>query len=45
MLSFSIDNVEKIDAEEGTTNALIRGVVDGLKKNGHKVGGFHAYVT
>ena len=31
--------------EEGTTNALIRGVLVKMRMNGHNIGGFQAYVT
>ncbi len=31
--------------EEGTTNALIRGVANGVKKRGFQIGGFEAYVV
>lgn len=41
----SINNLEKKDDEEGTSESLIRGVVSKLKENGYQVGGFNAYVT
>jgi len=31
--------------EEGTTTALVRGVLAGIQKKGYQVGGFDAYVT
>ncbi len=31
--------------EENSSSALIRGVVAGMAKNGHKIGGFKAYTT
>ena len=31
--------------EEGTTRALIRGVADGMRRNGYRIGGFDAAVT
>lgn len=40
-----ISEVTKDDAEEGTTTALIKGVVAGIKDYGFNIGGFTAYVT
>ncbi len=37
--------LQKVRSEEGTTEALIRGVLAGLQERGYKVGGFTAYVT
>ena len=34
-----------IKAEENSSEALIRGMAAGFKKNGHKIGGFKAYTT
>lgn len=45
MITVDISELEKKDKEEGTSAGLIRGMAYGLKKNGHKVGGFKAYVT
>lgn len=45
MITVDVSDMEKKDAEEGTSAGLIRGMVYGLKKNGHEVGGFRAYVT
>lgn len=45
MINISLDDLSKKDNEEGTTEALIRGVVAKLAENGHKIGGFKAYVT
>ena len=45
MITVDLSELEKKDAEEGTSAGLIRGIVYGLKKNGHQVGGFQAYVT
>ncbi len=45
MITVDLSELEKKDAEEGTSAGLIRGMVYGLKKNGHQVGGFQAYVT
>ena len=45
MISVKLDNLEKKDSEEGTTLALVKGVLAGIKKRGGKVGGFKAYIT
>lgn len=45
MITVDLAQLEKRDAEEGTSAGLIRGMAYGLKKNGHEIGGFQAYVT
>ena len=45
MLTASLDNIEKDPAEEGTTIALIKGVIFAMQQAGHKTGGFDAYIT
>lgn len=45
MVTVSLNELEKKEEEEGTTAALIRGVLAKIKENGHKVGGFQAYMT
>ena len=45
MITVDLSELEKKDAEEGTSAGLIRGMAYGLKKNGHKIGGFQAFVT
>ncbi|SER08964.1 galactokinase [Lachnospiraceae bacterium NE2001] len=45
MISFSLNDIEKQDNEEGTTLALIKGVIAGCKNRGYAIGGFSAYVT
>ena len=45
MITIPLDELDKRDCEEGTTNALIRGVIAKTKENGHAIGGFNAYVT
>ncbi|MCR5118725.1 MAG: galactokinase [Lachnospiraceae bacterium] len=37
--------LDKMPAEEGTTSALVRGVLAGLHQRGYKVGGFKTYIT
>lgn len=44
-IKVSLGNLEKIDEEEESTTALIRGVLAKIKENGHAVGGFKAYIT
>ena len=45
MITISLDDLNKIDSEEGTTHSLIRGVIAKVKENGYKIGGFNAYIT
>lgn len=45
MITVDLTDLEKKKSEEGTSAGLIRGMAYGLKKNGHKIGGFQAYVT
>ena len=45
MISFSIDDISKNDNEEGTTVALIKGVLAGCRDRGFSIGGFNAYIT
>lgn len=45
MITIQLDELAKKAEEEGTTNALIRGVLAKMKRNGHAIGGFQAYVT
>lgn len=40
-----LSDLEKKEEEEGTSIGIIRGMIYGLKKKGHKIGGFQAYVT
>ena len=40
-----ICDTEPRDNEKNTSSALIRGMADGFKKNGYKLGGFKAYMT
>ena len=45
MITISLDDISKKDDEEGTTIALIKGVLAGLKDRGNEIGGFDAYIT
>ena len=44
-VSLDLSETEVNPAEEGTTAALIRGVADGMKQAGYRIGGFDAVVT
>ncbi len=41
----SLNDLQKRNEEEGTTEALIRGVLAGVEKNGYRIGGFRTFVT
>ena len=45
MVEVDVNDLEEKYEEEGTTAALIRGVVAKVKEEGYNVGGFEAYVT
>ncbi len=45
MITVDLSDLEMRKSEEGTSAGLIRGMAYGLKKNGHSVGGFQAFVT
>ncbi len=45
MITLSLDDLEKKCEEEGTTIALIKGVIARTKQCGYKIGGFKAYIT
>ena len=45
MITISLDDTSKKDEEEGTTLALIKGVIAGCQNRGYKIGGFNAYIT
>ncbi|MDE7252353.1 MAG: galactokinase [Acetatifactor sp.] len=36
---------EPVESEKESTISLIRGVVEGMRQHGHKLGGFQAYIT
>ena len=40
-----LDELNVVESEKNTTNALIRGVAKGFKDRGLKIGGFRAYAT
>lgn len=44
-ITLNLNDLEKKDGEEGSSLALLRGMVYGLKQKGYTVGGFKAYVT
>jgi len=41
----NLNETEPVKGEEGTSTALVRGVVRGLKDRGYTFGGFTAYIT
>ena len=45
MTNIDLSDLELREDEKGSTPALIRGVLRGLKDNGYKLGGFNAYIT
>ena len=45
MIEILLDDLEVKKEEEGTTLALIKGVLFGVKERGYKIGGFKAYIT
>ena len=45
MTNIDLSDLELREDEKGSTPALIRGVLKGLKDNGYKLGGFKAYIT
>lgn len=45
MITVDLNDLAKKDSEEGTTLALIKGVLAGVKERGGKVGGFQTYIT
>ncbi len=44
-ISIDISSTEIVKSEENSTLALVRGVANKLKEDGHKIGGFNAVVT
>jgi galactokinase len=45
MITIPLNNLEMKESEKGTTTALIKGVLSGVKKRGYHIGGFQAYIT
>ncbi len=45
MLVIDLDQLNIIENEKETTNALVRGVANGVKERGYEIGGFEAYVS
>ena len=45
MITISLSDIAKRDDEEGTTLALIKGVLASFKDRGYTIGGFNAYIT
>ena len=44
-ITFPINDIKKADSEEGTSLALIKGVIAGVQDRGYEIGGFDAYIT
>ena len=44
-IEFTFDDLKKNPEEEGSTAALIKGVLAGMQERGYKVGGFQTYIT
>lgn len=44
-IKIALDDLEMRKEEEGTTRALIKGVLHGIKEHGGRIGGFKAYMT
>lgn len=44
-ITIDLNDLDQHQEEEGTTVALIRGVLAGMKQHGYWIGGFQAYVT
>ena len=44
-IDISLDELEAKKEEEGTTGALIKGVLFGVRERGYKIGGFQVYIT
>ncbi len=45
MITVSLENLSADESEEGTTLALVKGVLSYLREHGYKLGGFDAFVT
>lgn len=41
----SIDDLEQKSADKGTSEALIKGILFGMRERGYQIGGFCAYIT
>lgn len=44
-LKIGLDDLERREEEKESTKSLIKGVAEGMKKNGHIIGGFKGYIT
>lgn len=45
LIEVDLSQLEKSDAEEGTTVALVKGVLAGMVQHGYQIGGFQTYIT
>ena len=44
-IEMTLDNLDPVPGEEGTSAALVRGVAAGMRQRGYRIGGFDAAVT
>lgn len=45
LITIDINDIAKVESEEGTTISLIKGVLAGLKDRNYKLGGFTTFIT
>lgn len=45
IITVNLSDLEKKEAEKGTTLSLIKGVLAGMQQHGYSLGGFQAYIT
>ena len=45
LITLNINELSKSATEEGTTLALVKGVIAGCRNKGYQIGGFNAYIT
>ncbi|MGN0435255.1 MAG: galactokinase [Wujia sp.] len=45
LITIDVSDITLNESEKGTTIALIKGVLSGLKEHGYRIGGFSAYIT
>lgn len=45
LITVSLDDITLKEEEKGSTTALVKGVLAGMKERGYQIGGFQAYIT
>ena len=45
LITVSLDDITLKEEEKGSTTALVKGVLAGMKEQGYQIGGFQAYIT